>query len=223
MFTNNDTSRQMYNRSALIHCDRYVQSRIKAAADKSCRETAPSLYVLNAAALSKPQAVDHLSADLTSYGIDVTVITETHFKAKHSDGVVGVEGYEVFRRDRERRRGGGVALYVRSTLQSFEWKYSADDRTYELHWTCVSKRTFIAALYHSPKPNYKLESLLDYIELSLEELCRDFPAANIILAGDLNQLSDRELTERTGLTQIVMQPTRGDNILDRVFVSCPQL
>ena len=28
--------------------------------------------------------------------------------------------------------------------------------------------------------------------------------------------------ERTGLTQIVQQPTRGAHILDRVFVSCPQ-
>jgi len=44
----------------------------------------PSLYVLNAAALSKPGATEHLAADLSSYNVDVTVITETHFKAKHA-------------------------------------------------------------------------------------------------------------------------------------------
>lgn len=32
-----------------------------------------------------------------------------------------------------------------------------------------------------------------------------------------------EVVERTGLTQIVHQPTRGANILDRVYVSDPQL
>jgi hypothetical protein len=33
--------------------------------------TAPSLYVFNAAALTKPHAIDHLAADLTSYQTDV--------------------------------------------------------------------------------------------------------------------------------------------------------
>jgi len=39
--------------------------------------------------------------------------------------------------------------------------------------------------------------------------------------GDFNQLSDTALTQRTGLTQIVNQPTRGSNILDRIFQSSP--
>jgi hypothetical protein len=43
------------------------------------------------------------------------------------------------------------------------------------------------------------------------------------MAGDLNQLSDCDFVERTGLTQIVRQLTRGANILDRVFVSSPDL
>ena len=41
------------------------------------------------------------------------------------------------------------------------------------------------------------------------------------MAGDLNQLSDTAIEEATGLAQIVSQPTRGPNILDRVFVSRP--
>jgi len=36
-------------------------------------------------------------------------------------------------------------------------------------------------------------------------------------------MPDLDLVERTGLTKIVHQPTRGNNILDRVFVSNPQL
>ena len=112
---------------------------------------APSLYLLNAAALSKPLAVKHLVADLTSYNVDVAVITETHFKAKHSDSVVGVKGYIVFHRDRARRRGGGVALYVRSNIQSTIWMYSANDRMYEIHWVQLGSNTFVAALYHLPK------------------------------------------------------------------------
>ena len=43
-------------------------------------EPAPSLYVLNAAALSKPHAIEQLTADLISYAVDVAVITETYLK-----------------------------------------------------------------------------------------------------------------------------------------------
>ena len=83
--------------------------------------SAPSVYILNAAALSKPHAVQLLAADLTSYDCEVAIITETHFKQKHTDGVVSVPGYALWRRDRQRRRGGGVAVYVKSVLQSVPW------------------------------------------------------------------------------------------------------
>ena len=42
-----------------------------------------------------------------------------------------------------------------------------------------------------------------------------------MLAGDFNQLTDSSVLEWTGLSQLVRQPTRGDNILDRLFVSSP--
>jgi len=178
--------------------------------------------VLNAAALTKPHAIDHLAVDLASYKSDVAVITESHFKAKHSDSMLADKDYLLFRRDLTGRRGGGVALYVRSTLQATVWKYSADDHTFELLWVRVGN-VFVAAIYHPPKPLYTIEELFNYIEGCVKEVSRLFPAAQIVLAGDTNQLPDNELAVRTGLSQIVHQPTRGVNILDRIYVSCPLL
>ena len=77
---------------------------------------APSLYVLNAASLAKPHAVEQLAADLISYSADIAVITETHFKVKHMDAVMNIPEFTMCRRDRQRRRRGGVAVYVRSSL-----------------------------------------------------------------------------------------------------------
>ena len=180
----------------------------------------PSVYVLNAAALSKPGAVQHLAADLQSYDVSVAVITETHFKSKHTDSTVGVEGYKVYRLDRTGRRGGGVAVYVTAEMQSSRWTSSeVADSSLEIEWVRVGESVFIAALYHPPRPTYKLEVLLDYIEASVAELSHDFPLADIVVAGDVNQLSDRDIVERTGLTQIVCQPTRGANTLDKIYVS----
>jgi hypothetical protein len=82
---------------------------------------------------------------------------------------------------------------------------------------------FVAAFYHPPRPTYRPEVLLEFIEACVQEITHEYPLADIVLAGDLNQLSDCDVVQRTGLTQIVRQPIRGANILDRVFVSSPDL
>jgi hypothetical protein len=109
-----------------------------------------------------------------------------------------------------------MALIVRSNIQLSGWSYSADNRKCELHWVRVGN-TFVAALYHPPAPVYNQKDLLDYIEACVAQLGRDFPAASIVLAGDLNQQTDQDLEERRGLTQIVHQRVRGNSILDRVY------
>jgi len=180
----------------------------------------PALYVLNAAALAKPHAAESLAADLSSYNIEVAVITETHFKARHNDSVVGVPGYRLLRRDRTGRRGGGVALYIRADQQSSLWTCTTDDTVFELLWARVGD-AIVGALYHPPKPQYAIDSLLDYIESCVDELLHDYPGLPIVLAGDFNQLPDIAVAERTGFIQLVQQPTRGANILDRLYVSQP--
>jgi len=79
--------------------------------------------------------------------------------------------------------------------------------------------TFISAPYRPPRPSYTAQSLLQYIDVCIEEINQDFLDCRIILAGDLNQLPDKEILKRIGLMSIVHQPTRGTNILDRVYVS----
>jgi hypothetical protein len=112
-----------------------------------------------------------------------------------------------------------VAVYVSSTLRSSRWTPSiAADSTLKI------ESAFIAALYHPPRVTYRPEVLLEFIETCVAEITYEYPLADIVLAGDLNQLSAYcDAVERTGFTQIVRQPTRGANILDRVFVSSPDL
>jgi len=182
----------------------------------------PTLYVLNAAARSKPNAVQHLATDLASTGASVAVITQTHFKQKHTDSA---DSFTLFRQDRSGRPGGGVAVYVNSSVQSSVWwpPTSAGSRAFELLWVRVGDSLFVAALYHPPRTIYDTADLLSYTEKCIAELSHDYRLAEIVLAGDFNQLSDDAVIERTGLTQIVRQSTRGVNVLDRVFVTNEQL
>ena len=180
----------------------------------------PSLYVINTAALTKSHAVEQLAVDLRSYKIDIAVVTETHFKAKHSDSTVAVTDYTLLRRDRIGRKGGGVAAYVRCLLKPNIWKFSGDNPMFELLWITVDN-LFVGVVYHPPRPRYNVESFLDYLEETVDEITNNFPAYEIVIAGDFNQLLDTELIQRTGLMQIVDKPTRGANTLDRVFVLSP--
>jgi len=98
------------------------------------------------------------------------IVTETHLVAKHADKIVSVPGYTLYRRDRSTRnasgqltKGEGVAVYVRSSLQSAVWKYSYDDTTFELLWVRCGGM-FIGSLYNPPKPQYQPQALVSYVD-----------------------------------------------------------
>jgi len=57
----------------------------------------PTLYVLNAAAVTKPHAIDHLAADMRGYHVDVSIISETHLKQAHDSNAFGMDGYIMYR------------------------------------------------------------------------------------------------------------------------------
>ena len=100
----------------------------------------------------------------------------------------------------------------------------ATDKALEIEWVRVNDTVFVvvAALYNPPRPVYRPEVLLEHLEACVADITHDHPQAEIVIAGDLNQMSDCDVNERTGLTQIVRQATRGNNVLDRVFL-CPTL
>ena len=82
--------------------------------------------------------------------------------------------------------------------------------------------TFKRSLYHPPSPIYDTADLLDIIGDTVLRIHQKYPDSHIILAGDLNTLSDSELVIRTGMTSIVNQSTRGNSFLDRIYVSDAQ-
>ena len=93
---------------------------------------------------------------------------------------------------------------------------------YELLWVRVQGSTtdvFIGALYHPPKPVYSTSALLDHLECCLDALSDNYPNDIVMLAGDFNALDNDDVVSRCALTPIVHQPTRGLNILDRIYVN----
>ena len=54
---------------------------------------------------------------LNYYNIDILAVTETHLDHTKSDESININGYNVFRRDRN-RMGGGVAIYCKNTIRA---------------------------------------------------------------------------------------------------------
>jgi len=152
--------------------------------------------VFNAWSIAKPHAIEQLTAELIGYDVDIAVISETHLKpSKHSDSVVNIDGYALFRRDRQGRKGGGVAIYVRRSLSAAVWSIPDLDPLYELLWVKVSRGndvTFVGALYHPPQPLYCTSDLIGVMESTIDKLHCDNADSHIILAGDFNTMPDRQ-------------------------------
>jgi len=100
---------------------------------------AAHMYVLSAAAITKPSSIEHLTSDIVGYDIDVAVITETHLKKKHVDHCFAVDDYTLIRQDCVRRRGGGVAVYINKRLSADVWTWPRDSPEIELLWVRVQK------------------------------------------------------------------------------------
>ena len=62
---------------------------------------------------------EELELLLQTEGYDIVGITETWWDDSHDWNVL-VDGYELFKKNRKGRRGGGVALYVRRGLDCQE-------------------------------------------------------------------------------------------------------
>ena len=99
----------------------------------------PTLYVFNSCSLAKPYALQQLQAELSSYEVDAAIISETHFKTKHTNEIIQIDGYNVIRRDRQKRKAGGVAIILHEKWQFNVLNFLNDDCNFEILWVSAVK------------------------------------------------------------------------------------
>ncbi len=176
----------------------------------------PTILLLNPTSLAKPHALSMLHADMIAQDVQVAVISETWFKARHSAPLTNIPGYTTFRLDRSRRRGGGVAVYIDAGVRA-EVCSALGHKDYEVLWVKTQIGTsplFICALYHPPTPIYGTNDLLEYLEATLVNMFKITDSPTIILAGDMNKLPVDRLVA-LGLISVVNKPTHCGSCLDR--------
>ena len=145
----------------------------------------PNLYVLNPTSLAKPHALQNLQADIASNNTEIAIISESWLKMHHRDESFELPGFNLFRRDRRRRRGGGVAIYANSLFPGniLDTSDLFGDEI-ELMWVSFDirgRRVIVGALYHPPRPIYSPGEMLHAIELSIDRFMSESGEALIIL------------------------------------------
>ena len=65
--------------------------------------------------VSLPKHVDELRVSNLFMYFDLFALNETRPDSSISDGLVNISGYDIIRKDRS-RRGGGVCVYLRSSI-----------------------------------------------------------------------------------------------------------
>ena len=65
----------------------------------------------------------------------------------HPDGSVDIEGYRLHRRDRVGRKGGGVAVYVTTSLESEIWNRQENNKLLEILWVKNELKTSLLGQY----------------------------------------------------------------------------
>ena len=152
-------------------------------------------------------------------------ITKSWANTDITDAVLGLAGYIMFRRDRIGRRGGGVILYVKESIQAYEIKLEKEADYDEAVWCKIvsgNSKLIIGLVYQSPNINEEDNT-------KIQNAIKEVSKGECIIMGDFNhghiQWKSVESTggedqqflfliQESFLTQHVLEPTGGENILD---------
>lgn len=180
--------------------------------------------------------------------IDILFLSETWFHADLLDAQFQLDGYTLLRRDRAQhktfRRGGGVAVYIRRTIQ-YRRRHDLEHHEHEVLAMDIATDSrqcpHITLLAYYRPPNDNMLTFCKDLEGTLHFASSNCP---VIVVGDFNaKLSTwcssdddtreglllQDCLDTTGFQQVVTSPTRfsacgsTSSCLDLVFTNVPDL
>ena len=179
---------------------------------------------------------DELELVILEDKLDIIGITESWLHDGIRDEEVSIKGYSMFRKDRNltgKERGGGLLLFVKDEITAVE-NMDLGGKSGDSIWVRLSGTAgddvLLGLCYRRPMSTKEEdEGMLQKIELASR--------SRAIIMGDFNYPDiDWEILQTTGngrnflngindafLTQHVREATRGNNVLDLVLSTEPEL
>ena len=166
---------------------------------------------------------------------DIIGITESWAKEDILDIELAINGYTMFRKDRQNQNNkghgaGGIILYVKNEIKAVERKDISSDKFKESLWCDIqhgAKNSLLIGVWYRP-PNVD-----ESVDNGLCELLGRVSQESVLIMGDFNyhinwinmegeRHQDNKFLDCINgefLHQHVMNPTRNKNILDLVITS----
>ena len=192
------------------------------------REAQLKCVYTNAHSMGNKQ--EELEAIVQQASYDLVAITETWWDHSH-DWSAAMDGYKLFRKDRQGRRGGGVALYVKECFEVTE--LMTGENKVESLWVKIRARAnkadiLVGVCYRPPNQDEDTDGVF------YEQLPEAARSPALVLMGDFNfpdicweyNLAQKkqsrrflECMEDNFLMQMIREPTRGAAPLDLLFTN----
>lgn len=153
---------------------------------------------------------------------DIIFVTETWLNERFDDDSLHVPRYNLFRCDRQDRRGGGVCLWISEKLPSSYIPILSCPSSIEcllLEVRTKNRRINICSVYIPPS---LLKSTHDQVTTFLTDLVDERlsvdPDCGFIIAGDFNDFRSEFLREQFNFVNKVKTATRGASFLDQIWI-----
>ena len=184
----------------------------------------PSLLLSNVTSLSNK--MDELIVSVRSTCADIVAITEAWQIVPE---VCMMQDYQLFHHLRTERRGGGVALFCRSSLSPSHLHVTIPNGV-EALWVRVTPprhpsdaaSIILCVAYHPPRAA-TAQLLAEHIIETADALKVRYPAAKLVVCGDFNKLDVSNILHQLNLTQVVEFPTHQQATLDLIMTDLTQL
>lgn len=152
-------------------------------------------------------------------------LSETWLNESVIDREIAINGYKVYRNDRNEQRGGGVAVFVSGKLNilcsQMDINVDFEQITLQIKYNYANSKPFYITCVYRP-PNIELDC--DIFFSSYEQ----FNASEHIIIGDvnvnlLNANKEWKSTAKSfGYTQLINKPTRvqsSSSLIDHIYVN----
>ena len=186
------------------------------------RSSLPGILTVNDTSLAKSHAVDALATEVKNSDADIVAVSETWFNKNIPDSCVAIDGYNLIRKDRVNKKGGGVCFYVRNDIICKKCHFESCNLWIEIEWIQVIYADtvyYISCCYYPLKPRHTPDQFISQLRSNLDTIMANNDCCTVIVTGDFNKLNTFFLESEYGLTQCVRDVTHGNSILDKFFCS----
>ena len=176
---------------------------------------------------SIPNKVDLIGSELRNF--NVICLTETWLGQNTPDENLKINGYKLYRRDRQTDNHGGICVYIKENIYS-QRRADLEIRNIECLWLEVkfhNKKFLLGTFYRPPRsPAQTLSTIEDSISLAINSNIND-----VFITGDFNLDTTKTSTNQKinnicqyfNLHQVITEPTHftevSSSTIDLVFTS----